>query len=570
MRSRIKLIAAFFLAFFVLLVIRLAYWQLVKGGDLSSQARNQYESQNVISAPRGNILVNDKTWLVARGEAFLVFAEVPKIKLSPKEIANKLAPFFLENADDKITLLQEIDRIETLLKKKGLVWVPLKQKIAPDVKANIEALNIEGIGFERVEDRIYPEASAAAHLLGFVGKDVEGKDIGYFGLEGYYNSALTGKPGMNKEEKDAKGRTLTIGDTQEISAIGGVDLLTNVDKTIQLLIERKLKEGVEKYGASGGTIIVMNPQNGAILAMTSYPSFDPRTYWEYGDEYFKNPAISFTFEPGSVFKIVVMASALDAGVVKPDTKCDICTGAYKVDKYLIETWNRKYHPDSTMQDVIVNSDNVGMVYVANKMGADLLYDYLNKFGLGRLTGIDLQGEVTPKLREKGTWNVVDLATASFGQGIAVTPMQMIKAAAIIANGGLNVTPKVVNKLMGKDWEEEIKTVDGERVISKQAAKEMTAIMVEAARNGESKWTSLQGFKVAGKTGTAQIPISGHYDAEKTIASFIGFAPADNPKFIMFVSLKEPKTSTWASETAAPLWYSIARELFTYLGIQPEN
>lgn len=570
MHNRVKWIAAVFLVSFLLLITRLAYWQLVKGKDLSNQARNQYESQNVISAPRGNILVSDRTWLVAKGEAYLVFAEIPKLKLSSKEIANKLAPFFVEKVDDRLILLEEVSRLETLLNKKGSVWVPLKQKISSEVKANIEALAIEGIGFERKEDRIYPEASVAAQLLGFVGKDVEGKDIGYFGLEGFYNSALTGKPGINQQEKDAKGRPLMIGDAKEISAISGVDLLTNIDKTIQLLIERKLKEGIEKYEASGGTIIIMNPETGAVLGMASYPSFDPRTYWEYGDEYFKNPAVSFTFEPGSVFKIVVMASALDAELVKPDTKCDICTQAYKVDKYLIETWNKKYHPDSTMQDVIVNSDNVGMVYVANKMGADLLYDYLSKFGIGKLTGIDLQGEVTPKLREKSTWNIVDLATASFGQGIAVTPMQMTKATAIIANGGMDITPKVVNKLMGKDWEEEIKTEGGQRVISKQAAKDMTAIMVEAARNGESKWTSLQGFKVAGKTGTAQIPISGHYDAEKTIASFVGFAPADDPKFVMFISLKEPKTSTWASETAAPLWYSIARELFTYLGIQPEN
>jgi len=223
-----------------------------------------------------------------------------------------------------------------------------------------------------------------------------------------------------------------------------------------------------------------------------------------------------------------------------------------------------------MTNVIVHSDNVGMSFVSDKMGADLLYDYLQKFGFGNVTGIDLQGEFTPEIREKGTWNIVDLATASFGQGIAVTPIQLIKAAAIIANGGVDVSPQVVNKLQGPGWVYDIKPQIGERVISEQAAKDITAMMVEAAKNGEAKWTSLKGFKVAGKTGTAQIPIAGHYDAEKTIASFIGFAPADNPKFVMLVTLQEPQSSPWASETAAPLWFSIAKDLFSYYKIQPSE
>jgi cell division protein FtsI/penicillin-binding protein 2 len=304
--------------------------------------------------------------------------------------------------------------------------------------------------------------------------------------------------------------------------------------------------------------------------MASFPSYDPATYWDFGDEYFKNPAISSTFEPGSVFKVVIMASALDMGAVEPDTICDICDKPFQVDKYFIETWNNKYHPNSTMTDVIVNSDNVGMSFVSQKMGADALYDYLTKFGIGKLTGVDLQGEIAPELRAKGTWNIVDLATASFGQGVAITPIELIKAVSTVANGGVEAIPQVVKSLQGSGWEQKNEVKTGKRIISDTAAKEMTAMMVEAAQNGESKWTSLKGFKVAGKTGTAQIPIAGHYDVEKTMASFIGFAPADNPKFVMLVILKEPQSSVWASETAAPLWYSIAKDIFPYLGIQPEN
>lgn len=515
-------------------------------------------------------MANDGTWLAARVEGWRVFAQIPQLKESNEELANKLAPYFVEDVSDREALLSEIARLNEVLSKKEIVWVSLKQKISTETKKNIEASKIEGIGFEPQEDRMYPEASEAAHLLGFVGKDEEGNDVGYFGLEGYYNLSLSGKPGFESQEKDARGTPILLGEGSEVSAIKGVDILTHIDKTVQRTLDKKLLEGIEKYGALGGTAIIMNPETGGIMGMSSYPSYDPKTYYKFGNEFFKNPAVSDSFEPGSVFKVLVMAAALDAKVVEPDTKCDICSGPLKVDKYTIETWNQKYRPDSSMADVIVNSDNVGMAFVGQKLGADKLYEYLKKFGIGELTGVDLQGESSPALRQKNTWNIVDLATASFGQGVALTPIQLIKAVSAIANGGRVVTPQVVDKLLGEGWEEDIKPQVGEKVLSKEAVEEIKAMMVEAARSGESKWTYLRGFKVAGKTGTAQIPISGHYDAEKTIASFIGFAPADKPKFLMLVTLREPQSSPWASETAAPLWYSIARDLFPYFGIQPEN
>lgn len=213
-----------------------------------------------------------------------------------------------------------------------------------------------------------------------------------------------------------------------------------------------------------------------------------------------------------------------------------------------------------MLDVIVHSDNVGMSFVAQKLGEDKMYDYLSKFGIGKLTGVDLQGESTVPLRKKGTWNIVDLMTSSFGQGVATTPIQIVRAVGAIANDGYLVTPKVVKS----------EKVDSVKVMSTEAAKKMTDIMIDHSKHGESQWTNLKGFSIAGKTGTAQIPIEGHYDSTKTIASFVGFAPANDPKFVMMVTLKEPQSSQWASETAAPLWYSIARDLFQYYGIQPEN
>ena len=570
MLSKIRILSAIFLLLFAALVVRLFYWQVIKGKSLSDEAKNQYISSQVIAAPRGNILASDGSYWVVRTQAWLIWANPKQLEETPAAIANKLAPFFVPDSTDNTSLLVETERIQVLLGKENASWIALKQKVGDDVKRNIEAFKIAGIGFDAQAASYYPEASSAAQLLGFVGKDQSGADIGYFGLEGYYDLPLSGKPGFLGGQKDAFGSPILLGGTTQVTAVSGVDLETNIDKRIQTAVEDGLSQGISKYGAAGGSVTVMDPTTGDIMAMASMPSFDPVNYSSYNNSLFKNPIISDSFEPGSILKVAVMASGLDAGVVRPDTACDICAGPLKVDKYFIKTWNDKYHPDITMTDVIVDSDNVGMSFVGQKLGADKLYDYLHKFGIGEKTGIDLQGETAPKLREKGTWNVVDLATASFGQGVAVTGIEMVRAVAAIANGGYLVTPKVVDTVKSDGWVEKVKSDPSVRIISKQAAAETTQMMVEAADRGEAKWAKIPGFKVAGKTGTAQIPVSGHYDATNTIHSFIGFAPADNPKFVMLVTLNSPQSSPWAAETAAPLWYSIAKDLFPYLSIQPSQ
>lgn len=564
--TRFKITLAVFVLLFASLIGRLFYWQVVKGSELKKQASYQYKGSKVISAPRGNIYANDGTWLAVMRTNWLLFAELPKLEKSPKEIADILSPIFVEDNFEsrdeyKSALLLENEKIQAALNRKSVVWVPIKRKLSTEVKEKIEELGIKGLGFDPEESRYYPEGSSSAQLLGFVGKDEEGKDTGYFGLEGYYNISLSGKDGFLQREKDLSGVPILTGGLSEIASIPGTDLTTHIDKRIQNTAEEKLKEGMERYGAKEGSVVIMDPNSGAILGMASSPSYDPAKYSEYDGSLYKNPAISDTFEPGSVFKVIVMAAGLDAGVINKDTLCDICDKPYKVDKYFIETWDKKYHPDSSMTEVLVHSDNVGMSFIAERMGADKMYEYLDKFGIGKLTGIDLQGESNIKLRPKGSWNIVDLATSSFGQGVSTTPIQIVRAAAVLANGGYLVTPRVV------DSGEKIERT---KVISKEAADDITSMMIESAKHGEAKWTDLKGFNVAGKTGTAQIPIAGHYDAEKTIASFIGFAPANNPKFVMLVTLKEPQSSQWASETAAPLWYSIAKDLFNYFGIQPEN
>ena len=570
MRGKIITISLLFATLFGLLIARLFYWQIIKGSELSDSANKQYRTSEVVTAPRGNIKASDGSYLALRTDAWLVFASPQEITSSKSDVANKLAPFFVEEKDDRQALLDEVFRIEDVISKKDAVWVPLKQKVSSETKKNIDALGIKGIGFDLVEDRYYPEASSAAQLLGFVGKDDKGGDVGYFGLEGYYNLALSGKSGFIGREKDARGSPILLDKGRLVDAISGVELLTSIDRRVQILAETKLKEAIVKYGAKEGYVVIMNPKNGEIMATAAYPSFDPREYWKYGDLYFKNPVVSDTFEPGSIFKVLVMSAGLDDGVIDPGTKCDICAGPLKLDKYFIKTWNNEYNADATMLDVIVHSDNVGMSFVGLKLGEDKLYDYLDKFGIGKLTGIDLQGEVTPSMRKRGSWNMVDLATTSFGQGIAVTPIQMVRAVGAIANGGVMRVPHVVKEIKGEGWSEPTKFDDTVRVISPEAAKQMTEMMVAAVDSGEAQWTKISGFSVAGKTGTAQIPIAGHYDAEKTNASFIAFAPAKDPKFVMLVSLKEPQSSPWAAETAAPLWFTIAQDLFPYFGISPER
>ncbi len=568
MSGKIRFLTFVFIFLFAGAFLRLFYWQVIKGSELSQDARGQYTSSTITQAPRGNILANDGSFWVLRTDVWTVYADSKKIKETPRLISEKIAPLFVET-DSKADLLAESQRIESLLSKNSS-YIVIKNRVNSDIKKSLEGLKIAGINFDVNESRFYPEASSAAQILGFVGKNDIGESVGYFGLEGYYNLSLSGKSGLTKRQKDAQGSTIIVDQSKNITAISGVDLVTSIDKRIQILIESKLKEGIEKYGASRGNITVMNPNTGEILAMASSPTFDPGSYWEYGDSVFRNPVISDTFEPGSIMKVVVMASGLDAEVVKPDTPCDICGQPLKLDKYLIKTWNNEYHNDISMTDVIVHSDNVGMSFVGQKLGADRLYDYLDKFGFGKPTGVDLQGEVASPMRQKGTWSIVDTATASFGQGIAVTGMQMIKAVSAIANGGYLVTPRIVSKIQSEDWTDSLSGGRPKRIISQDAARSITEMMVKAVDNGEAKWTRTPGYQIAGKTGTAQIAVEGHYDTVNTNHSFIGFAPASKPEFIMLVTLKTPQSSPWASETAAPLWFSVAKDIFPYLGIAPSE
>lgn len=579
---RINVLVFIFIFFNLIILARLFYWQVIVASKAKELAWSQYRLQVEIPALRGEILASDGFPLAASQKAYLVYASLPHLNYSPEEIAEKLAPILTpsfketgaatdsasEDEEKELTQNVKKDLLEKL-KNSDLVWVPLKHKLSGEEKEAIEKLKIQGLGFQEEEVRFYPEASMAANLLGFVGKDESGQDRGYFGLEGFYDLELKGRPGLIFQEKDAANNPILIGSFVNQEKRDGKSLVLYLDRTVQFIVEKRLKEAIKKYKAKSGFVVIMDPDTGGIIAMASYPTYDPKLYFKFDKSLFKNPIIADAYEPGSVFKIFIMAAAIDEGVVEPETKCDICDGPFKIDKYTIRTWNDKYYPDSTMTEVIQHSDNIGMVFVSQKLSLDSFWQYLRGFGFGEKTNIDLQEEVPALLKEKNKWSKIDLATASFGQGIAITGIQMVKAVAAIANGGNLLEPHVVKKIISGKKTIEIKPKVVRRVIKPETAKIIKEMMVNAVEKGEAKWTKLRGYKIAGKTGTAQIPISGHYDEEKTIASFIGFAPADKPRFVMLVSLREPTSSPWASETAAPLFFKITKDLLVYYGIQPD-
>ncbi|OGC96370.1 hypothetical protein A3H89_04010 [Candidatus Amesbacteria bacterium RIFCSPLOWO2_02_FULL_48_11] len=561
MTWRIKLLQATFIIWTGILSSRLIYWQTVKAEELKHQAQLQYEATITIPAARGEIKSSDGFPLVANEETYLLYASPPDMSLDNQSLS-RLAEIL--PASDSVKLnLQELTASTSY-------WIPLAKNLPLQTRQAIEQLRMSGLGFEPEPKRVYPEGSSSAYLTGFVGKNSAGTPLGYFGLEGFYNRLLTGIPGRLIQQFDAVNRPIVIGGYIRLPPQPGKTLITSIDRTIQFVAANKLEQALSKYQASAGTVSVMDSQTGHILAMVSLPGYDPQSYFQSDPDIFKNPIISEGYEPGSTFKTIVMASALDADAVTPQTKCTICTGPVILSGLPVRSYNDKYYPESNMTEVILHSDNVGMVFVAQRLGKKRLLDYFRRFGLGQLTGIDLQEEDTPVLRPDDQWREVDWGTAAFGQGIAVTRLQLLTAVNVLATGGLLYPPRIVTHFESDSPLKDLPSPKASRIISSGSAAQITQMMVNGVENGEVRYYKPAGFFIAGKTGTAQVPIAGHYDPDKTIASFLGFAPAENPKFTMLVTLTDPQTSPWGSTTAAPLWFDIARDLFRYYRIAPRD
>lgn len=553
--SRFLAVVILLFSLYFVLALRLFYWQVVKAQEIRELRDFQSTESLELFPERGEILFNDNFPIATNNLNYLTYAN-PKIIENISEYANELAPIFgYDSASISARLNQD------------LYWVRLGV-FDHETKERIEKLNLKGLGFQIEASRFYPEASMAAHLVGFLGKNEKGENQGYLGLEGYYDRQLQGKAGKLYIVKDALGNPI-VTDVREEKKVDGRTLITSIDRTIQYIADEALKSGIEKYDAQGGSIIVMDPSNGNVLAMSSVPKFDPQKYYEFDGDSYQNPIVSNLYEPGSTFKVLVMAAALNEGLVRADTRCTICSSPVQMSGFTIKTWNNEYHPNATMTEVIQNSDNTGMVFVGQKLGIDKMHYYLSEYGFGENTGIDLQGEVSGSIRRKAEWLPIDLATASFGQGISVTPIQLITAVSSIANGGYIVKPSIVEKIIDENGEEiEVNKKPKRKVLSNSSAEVAKWIMVNAVENGDSRWVTLGDIPVAGKTGTAQIPVEGRYDPNQTIASFVGFFPAEKPKIAMLVLVNRPKTSIYGSETAAPIFFSVARDIVHYLNIKP--
>ncbi|HEY5901126.1 MAG TPA: penicillin-binding protein 2 [Anaerolineales bacterium] len=424
---------------------------------------------------------------------------------------------------------------------------------------------LTGLEFKAHPQRSYPEKSLAANILGFVNR--EGR--GYFGVEEKYNDLLAGNPVQVMVPVDPN-QAVDIPHVPD-----GTTLVLTINRDLQAASEEILDKSLKTYGADDGTIIILDPSSGEILAMAATPRMDLNQFWDYGAVYHNatdfNPAISKPYEPGSVFKILTMAAALDNGTVTPGTSF-LDTGAIMVGGATLHNWDGGAWGPQDMTGCLQHSLNVCLAWVATSLGAEKFYGYMNRFGLGHLTGVDLAGESAGRLKIPGDsdWYPVDLGTNSFGQGVAVTPLQLMMAATSIANHGRTVTPHVLHAMMREGRQYSVPPQYAGSPITAQTADTLTG-MLAVSLEQESSNALVPGYRIAGKTGTAQIPTdSGYYDPSSTNASFIGWGPVDNPRFMIYVWLEKPSASIWGSQTAAPVFAEMAQKTVILLDIPPDS
>lgn len=417
--------------------------------------------------------------------------------------------------------------------------------------------------------RWYPQGNLAANVLGFMGI-VGDERVGQYGVEQYYQEILNGKSGLLSSAKDALGNWLLVGDYNLEPAQDGASIYLTLDQNIQYAVEQKMKAVIEKWQASGGCAIVMEPKTGAIRAMASWPDFDPNDYQKTADvDYFINSCTQKLYEPGSVFKPIVMAAGLETGKISPQTTF-VDTGLLQIGGYTIQNAQGRSYGLSTMTKVLEKSINIGVVFVQRLIGGEIFKKYIEAFGFDEQTGIDLAGEVRGDLKNIRENREINFATAAFGQGISVTPIAMASAVAAIANDGKLMRPYVVEKIVQPDGQEQVtRPTIVRRVMTSQNAGKLTAMLVSTVRNGYDK-VKLPGYFVAGKTGTAQIAEGRGYSDSDTNHSFEGYAPAYNPDFLIFLQLEKPHGIRFASESLAPVFTDIARYLFSYYEIAPEE
>jgi len=554
---------------------RLFYLQILQHDYYIKRAEGQHGFYKTLYPQRGEIFMQDLSVSRRNGEdaycSLAINKEFEEIYIVPKEI-QKLSIEDREKLVSELSLLLDLDKeiILQRINKEDDPYEPLVNKADPKVVDKIKELNIEGLETSLKEWRYYPNNELASHLIGFVGMTEDG-NVGQYGLEGYYENELKGKKGLLEGEKDTSGYRIPFLSHKLEPAEDGSKIILTIDQNIQFKIEQELSQAIEKYEAESGSIIIMEPKSGAILAMANLPSFNPNEYGKVENiRSFLNPSIQELYEPGSVFKLITMAMGLDTGKVNHNTVYED-KGMIYIGGNLIGNVDGKTYGEQTMTQVLEKSLNTGAYFVQKQVGRESFQDYIQKFNLDKLTGIDLVGEVNGNISNAFTRYDIDLATISFGQGIAITPIELVSAIATIANEGKIMRPFVVDKIIYPDGTEK-KTEPEIRgdVISAEAARELTQMMVSVTENGSGSLAKVDNYNIAVKTGTAQIPDfeKGGY-VEDVIHSFIGFAPAFNPEFVILIKLDKPHGLRFAASSCGPIFKEISEYLFNYLEIPPQ-
>ncbi|MBU1045933.1 penicillin-binding protein 2 [Patescibacteria group bacterium] len=562
--ARINLIYFLVFLFGAAVVARLFFLQAINGELYKALAKGHQEIFQQISGERGDIFLYDKDKIVlaATNEESRFCYVAPKLIGEKERVAELLASALSVAKDDLLK------NIETNSEK---LFLLVKRNISEEEGQKIQELGLDGVYLDQERQRLYPFGQLASDVLGFVNQSGEGQ----YGIEGYWNDVLAGQEGWQKISYGPFGR-LTDGDTA--GSMKGVDLILTIDKNIQSQAENILKDYSEKFGFQSGQIIVIEPASGKVMALADFPGFNPNNFQEYAEnnqiELFQDKAIQAVYEPGSAFKAITMAAALNEGKITPDTTY-VDTGKVVIKDKTITNYDNRIWGEATMTQVLERSINTGAVFVQNQLSHQVFTDYLEKFGVFEKSNIDLSGETYSENQEfKKGWEV-NYATASFGQGINMNLMQMARAFCAIANKGKFIQPYVVEAVMDSGTKKPF-LLDNPRqqIISSNTAEDLTKMLIAVTESGYGSGARVPGYYVAGKTGTSQIPYSalginkaGYSD--QTWQSFIGFAPAFSPEFVIAVKLDNPKTRT-GSESAIFLFQNLAKYILDYYQILPEK
>jgi cell division protein FtsI (penicillin-binding protein 3) len=550
-----SVVAGFGLVWVLLIAGRLYDLQVLRYEHYATKAERQQQRVVTLDPPRGTIYDAQGRELAVSIQVDSVYAVPPEIE-DPSATAAAIARAVPDADREKLAGQLAGDR--------EFVWVA--RKLDPPVAEKVHALKLKGIYFVQESKRYYPMKELAAQVLGYVGTD----NHGLAGLEQIYDREITGKPGKRTVLRDARQGTVAAPGLSFAEPEPGHDLYLTLDATVQHIVERELARAIEERHARRGSAIFLDPATGGVLAMASYPPFDPNDFGGFSPESRRNQAVTDVYEPGSTFKIVTAAAALEAGVVRETDRIDCGMGSITLYKD-IRVRDHKPYGMLTFAEVISHSSNVGVIRVAQRIHDDRFYATVRGFGFGRQTGIDLPGESAGILHKVEKWGLLEKDYIAFGQGVSVTPLQLVSATAAVANGGVLLKPHVVAAVSRGEVrlpKYPAPPVAG-RPVSPDTARELTKLLEGVVIEGTGKPAAIPGYQVAGKTGTAQIPVRGGYHGY--LPSFVGFAPADQPALVGLVAIAEPQGNEYyGAQVAAPAFGSIVRQVLLYRGVHPRR